>query len=113
MSGIRAEQFVFSSESLSGCKRRTHFSLWTRSVKTAEDFTRDIDQHLPRIQYIFIRETDITDSVLNSLSKLKKIQYIYFDECGIKVTEQAIHNLIANCPKIISFFAEKKCIKYV
>ena len=113
LDGGYPKEFVFSSESLSECKRLTYFTLipWTRSVRSAEDFTRDVDQHLPRIQYIkMMRGTDITDTVLNSLAKLPGLRYIDFYGCDLKGTEQAIHNLIANCPKIICFIADKKYV---
>ena len=103
--GYNNEVFVLMSESLNRCKRLTHLTLDLYSNKINDIFFTSIDKHLPKLQYLSIRNTNITSIALNSLTKLTKLQYFNVNyNYNKNITKTGVNKLMEKCPKIIKIY---------
>ena len=106
INGYFPKDYVLMSESLNRCKRLTHLTLQNKhEFEIKEIFFKDIDKHLPKLQYLKIRDADLTDKALNSLTKLTKLQtFRLLYNINENITESGVNYLMENCPKIIQIF---------
>ncbi|CAG2101796.1 unnamed protein product, partial [Medioppia subpectinata] len=97
---------VVTSDLMIECKCLTHLSL---GLYINEMFFDNIGRNFPRLQCLVIKCPQITDSLLNSLSQLAKIQTIRLYGCE-DYTQTALMNALNNCPKITMIHIERQCI---
>ncbi|CAG2173256.1 unnamed protein product [Oppiella nova] len=97
--------FQLTSESLNLCNRLTHLTLgsWYYTCSFVDNkFFENIDQNIPNVVYMHIITTEITENVLNSMSKLNNIRSVEL-RGDRTYSQKAVHNLPTNankCPKI-------------
>jgi len=91
---------IVLNETLNGCKRLTHLKVDVcGNCLISEHFLTNICENSPKLQFLWLSKTEITDVSLNSLSKLTKLQTIRLVVNGD--IQRSIHETIVNnCPKI-------------
>jgi hypothetical protein len=91
---------IVLNETLNECKRLTHLKVDVcGNCLVSGHFLSNICENSPKLQFLWLSKTEITDVSLNSLSKLTKLQTIRLVVNGD--IQRSIHETIVNnCPKI-------------
>ncbi|XP_054166181.1 uncharacterized protein LOC128963693 [Oppia nitens] len=91
-----------TSDSLKHMKQLTHLTLSLGEGVCGDQFFRDIDRHLPRLQFICIDRPNITPVSLQSLSRLSHLTTVQLVDCHNPVIadHQIIGDLISRQPMV-------------
>jgi hypothetical protein len=95
-SGNPTKEFVLMSDSFNGLTRLSHLTL----LNVTFLFVNQIHDSFPRLQYLRLRKVNISDDVLELVSKLPQMRTIRLDG-GQDFADTALHQLIASCLKIV------------